>query len=100
MQHIQIKYRKGPEVKFISHRDLMRAFQRAIRRAGLPIDYSQGFNPHMKISWGGQALKVGATSENETATLQMAEWLKPDEVMRRLNATLSSGLAISAANLV
>jgi radical SAM-linked protein len=98
-QRIEIKYKKGEEIKFISHRDLMRAFQRAIRRAELPIDYSQGFNPHMKISWG-QALKVGATSENETATLQMAEWLKPDEVKHRLNLTLPPGLAITEANLV
>jgi radical SAM-linked protein len=99
MQRIEVKYRKGEEIKFIGHRDLMRAFQRAIRRAGLPIAYSQGFNPHMKISWGN-ALKVGATSEGEKAILQIDGWIKPDEVKTRLNQTLPQGLAILDAAVV
>ncbi|MFC1511476.1 TIGR03936 family radical SAM-associated protein [Candidatus Margulisiibacteriota bacterium] len=99
MQKIRIKYTKGEEVKFISHRDLMRVFQRAIRRANLPIAYSQGFNPHMKISWG-QALKVGASSAGEEATLQIDGWVKPREVMEKLNQTLPKGIAILEANLV
>lgn len=99
MQRIKIIYKKGEEVKYISHRDLMRAFQRAIRRADLPISYSQGFNPHMKVSWG-QALKVGAASEAEEAILQLESWLKPEEVKLRLNKELPKGLAISDAFLV
>jgi radical SAM-linked protein len=96
---IKIEYSKGEAVKYLSHRDLMRAFQRAIRRADLPIAFSQGFNPHMKISWG-QALKVGATSAAEPAELELSTWVKPDELMARLNAALPGGLAISAAFLV
>ncbi len=99
MQRIKIIYKKGEEVKFISHRDLMRAFQRAIRRADLPISYSQGFNPHMKISWGN-ALKVGATAAAEEAVLQFESWLKPEEVKLRLNQELPKGLAISDVFLV
>lgn len=99
MQRIRIKYRKGEEVRFLSHRDLMRAVQRAIRRADLPVAYSQGFNPHMKISWGN-ALKVGATSEEEFAELQFDGWSKPDEVKIRLNRQLPKGLAILDAFLV
>lgn len=99
MQKVKIKYRKGEEVKFISHRDLMRAFQRAIRRAGLPVAYSQGFNPHMKIAWGN-ALKVGAISEAEFAEIQIDGWVKPSELMARLNAALPPGLEILDANLV
>jgi len=99
VQRIKIIYKKGEEVKYISHRDLMRAFQRAIRRADLPISYSQGFNPHMKVSWG-QALKVGAASEAEEAILQLESWLKPEEVKLRLNKELPKGLAISDAFLV
>ena len=99
MQRIRIKYRKGEEVKFISHRDLMRAFMRAIRRAGLPIAYSQGFNPHMKISWGN-ALKVGAASEAEFAELQFEQWVKPQELKERLNRQLPKGLEILEADLV
>lgn len=96
---VQIKYRKAPEVKYLSHRDLIRAFGRAIRRAELPIAYSQGFNPRMKISWG-QALKVGASSEGETAELQLASPMPPDEVMTRLNRQLPKGLAVIGANLL
>jgi radical SAM-linked protein len=99
VQKIKVIYSKGEAVQYISHRDLMRAFQRAIRRADLPIAYSQGFNPHMKISWG-QALKVGATSDREEAILEFAQWVKPDEVKARLNAALPGGLAISDAFLV
>ncbi|MGB9612993.1 MAG: TIGR03936 family radical SAM-associated protein [Candidatus Margulisiibacteriota bacterium] len=99
MYKVRVKYRKGEEVKFISHRDLMRAFQRAIRRAKLPIAYSQGFNPHMKISWG-RALKVGQTSEAEFAELQFEKWIKPNEVLEKLNAELPKGLEILEAYLV
>ena len=99
MKRIRIKYRKGEEVKFISHRDLMRAMQRAIRRAELPVIYSQGFNPHMKISWGN-ALKVGQTSDNEFAEIQVEGYVKPREVMERLNQKLPKGLEILEAFLV
>jgi radical SAM-linked protein len=99
MQRIKVKYRKGKEVKYLSHKDLMRAFQRAIRRADLPISYSQGFNPHMKISWGN-ALKVGATSEEEFAELQFEGWVKPQELKERLNRELPKGLEILDAFIV
>lgn len=99
MQRIRVKYRKGEEVKYLSHKDLMRAFQRAIRRAALPIAYSQGFNPHMRISWGN-ALKVGATSEEEFAELQFERWLKPHELKERLNNQLPKGLEILDAFLI
>jgi radical SAM-linked protein len=99
MQQIKVKYTKGEEIKFIGHRDLMRAFQRSVRRAGLPIAYSQGFNPHMKISWGN-ALKVGATSEGEFAELQIDGWIRPQELLEKLNRELPKGLEILEANLV
>jgi len=99
MFQVKVKYKKGEEVKFISHRDLMRAFQRAVRRADLPMAYSQGFNPHMKISWG-DALKVGATSEEEYATLHFEGWIKPKEVMEKLNKELPAGIEILEAFVI
>ena len=99
MQKIKVKYRKGEEIKFISHRDLMRAFQRALRRTGLPVAYSQGFNPHMKISWGN-ALKVGAVSDGEAAEIQFEGWIKPNELKEALNRQLPGGLEILDAFLV
>ena len=99
MNQVQLKYSKGEAIKYISHRDLMRVFQRAIRRADIPIAYSQGFNPHMKISWG-QALKLGKTSESEPATIQLAAPMTPREIMARLNQELPQGLEILEAFLV
>ena len=99
MPRIKIKYTKGNDVKYISHRDLMRLFQRAIRRAELPIAYSQGFNPHMKISWGN-ALKVGHCSDHEEAVLGIEGWIKPPELMERLNRVLPKGVEILDAYLV
>jgi radical SAM-linked protein len=99
MQQIEVKYTKGEAVRFLSHRDLMRAFQRAVRRADLPMAYSQGFNPHMKISWG-QALKVGATSAGETAKLHIDGWIKPRELQERLNRELPPGIEIIEAFVI
>lgn len=99
MPKIKIKYTKGEEVKFISHRDLMRVFQRAIRRAEIPIAYSQGFNPHMKISWG-QALKVGKASENEFAELHLERFVRPREIMEKLNPKLPKGIEILEASVI
>lgn len=99
MQKIKVKYKKGEAIKFISHRDLMRAFQRALRRTGLPVAYSQGFNPHMKISWGN-ALKVGAVSDSEFAEIQFEGWVKPNELKEALNSHLPGGLEIIEAFLI
>ena len=46
-----MRFLKGPEVRYISHLDMQRLFQRALRRAGLPVGYSQGFHPHMLLSF-------------------------------------------------
>jgi len=99
VQRIRIKYTKGKEIKFISHRDLMRVLHRAVRRAEIPVAYSQGFNPHMKISWG-QALKVGQASDGEYAELQIEGWIKPQELMAKLNKQLPKGIEILEAYLV
>jgi radical SAM-linked protein len=99
MKKIKIKYTKGEEVKYISHRDLMRVFQRALRRSEIPMVYSQGFNPHMRISWG-QALKVGQSSDNEYAVIQVEGHVKHREVMDKLNQTLPPGIEILDAFLV
>jgi radical SAM-linked protein len=59
-----IKYTKEERVKYISHLDFLRLVQRAIRRADIPVAYSQGFNPHPRLSFAS-ALAVGVTSEGE-----------------------------------
>jgi radical SAM-linked protein len=81
-----IKFAKEGELRFISHLDLQRCWQRCIRRAGLPVAYSAGFNPHMRLSFAS-ALPVGATSVAEyaeiwfTRPLAAGEWQRLQEAM-------------------
>ncbi len=95
---VKIVYSKGEEVKYISHLDLIRALERAIRRAGLPIAYSQGFNPRMKISYKTRALKVGETSDACEAELTFEKPMRPDEIKEKINRALPKGLSVSAVD--
>ena len=90
---VRATYTKGSEVRFISHLDLIRVFERAIRRADLPIAYSQGFNPRMKIKYG-RALKVGETSQSEPLELGFEANIPEEEVLDRLNRVLPDGVKI------
>ena len=89
----RVAYHKGGEIRFISHLDLVRTLERAIRRAGLKMAFSQGFNPHPRLSFG-PALAVGTISEREFFDLELTEALPPTEVHTRLTAQLPSGLDI------
>jgi radical SAM-linked protein len=61
MQRLRIRFSRGEEIKYISHLDLMRLWQRALNRAGLEIAYSEGFNPHPRMSLAAP-LALGVTS--------------------------------------
>lgn len=91
-----LRFKKGVEVKYISHLDMQRLFQRAIRRAKLPCAYSQGFNPHMLISFAC-ALPLGVCSEAEYAEIQLEKFVPPTECSARLNSVLPEGVKISGA---
>lgn len=93
---LHLRLAKGPEARFVSHLDLSRALERAVRRAGLPLAYSEGFNPHPKIALCS-ALAVGATSEGELAEMELREPVPPEAVRERLNAQLPAGIAALAA---
>lgn len=96
MYNIRVRFIRGEEIKFISHLDLMRAFERAIRRSGLPIAYSQGFNPHQQMVFG-LPLSVGVTSEAEYGDFELTEQIEPHAFLERLNAQLPKGLLITKA---
>jgi radical SAM-linked protein len=87
-----IKFAKEGELRFISHLDLMRSWQRSIRRAGLPVAFSAGFNPHMRLSFAS-ALPVGATSEAEYAEVWFTRALTDGE-WQRLQEAMPEGLAM------
>jgi len=97
LANIRTKFRRSDEVKFISHLDLMKVFERAIRRARLPIAYSQGFNPHPGMVFG-LPLSVGVTSAAEYGDFEITDnELSIDEFVERLNAQLPQGLEILSA---
>lgn len=96
MNSIRVRFTRGDNVKFISHLDLMKLFERTLRRTGLPIAYSQGFNPHPQMVFG-LPLSVGVTSEAEYADFELAEDTEPSEFIGRMNRELPEGIEIKAA---
>ena len=76
MQRLRIRFSRGEEIKFISHLDLMRCWERAIRRAQVPLAYSEGFTPHPRISLAAP-LALGVTSEAELMDINLTRWISP-----------------------
>jgi len=76
MQRLRIRFRRGQEVKFISHLNIMRLWQRALSRAGISLAYSEGFNPHPRISLAAP-LAVGVTSEAELMDIILTKPASP-----------------------
>lgn len=93
MNDIRVKFIRGEEVKYISHLDLMKSFERTLRRSGVPISYSQGFNPHPNMVFG-LPLSVGVTSEAEYVDFELVEKPDPFELSERINKELPAGLKI------
>ncbi|MFC0532654.1 TIGR03936 family radical SAM-associated protein [Phytohabitans kaempferiae] len=93
MQRIRIRYAKRGPLRFTSHRDFARAFERAVRRAGVPIAFSQGFTPHPKISYASAA-PTGVASEAEYLEIGLQASADPAAVRASLDAALSPGLDV------
>jgi radical SAM-linked protein len=93
VQRIRIRYAKRGPLRFTSHRDFARAFERALRRAGVPIAFSQGFTPHPKISYASAA-PTGVASEAEYLEIGLQAAVDPHDLRRSLDGALSSGLDV------
>lgn len=93
MQRLRVRYAKRGRMRFTSHRDFSRAFERALVRAGVPMAYSSGFNPHPRISYAGAA-PTGAASEAEYLEIGLAEKVDPAVLKDDLDASLPDGLDI------
>ncbi|AAK79226.1 radical SAM-linked protein [Clostridium acetobutylicum] len=86
-----IKYSKGSNIKFVSHLDIMRAIQRTVKRAGIPAEYSKGFNPHMSMSIA-QPLSVGIYSDGEYFDLNLKEEVSEDKIKETFNKAATNDL--------
>jgi radical SAM-linked protein len=93
VQRLRIRYAKRGPLRFTSHRDFARAFERAIRRSGVPIAFSAGFSPHPKVSYAG-ATPTGVASEAEYLEIGLASERDPADVLVALDAALPPGIDI------
>lgn len=89
----RIKFRKNGVMKFIGHLDIMRYFQKAIRRAEIPIAFTSGYSPHMIMSFANP-LGVGLTSDGEYFDIELTEPIASREAVKRLNEQMVDGMEI------
>jgi radical SAM-linked protein len=95
LNRYRITFTRDKTIRFVGHLDLAKTWERVLRRADLPLAYSQGFHPLPKITFAS-ALPVGCTSEAEVMDVVLAEQLDPLEVMRRLSLALPSGMTVTS----
>ena len=93
---VRLKFIKVGNLQYISHLDLQRTFNRVIKRSGIPVWYTQGFNPHMKLVFSSP-LSIGSESVCEYLDLSMQGDISCDEIMERLNRELTDELRIVGA---
>ncbi len=93
VQWLRVRYAKRGRARFTSHRDFGRAFERALRRAGVPMAYSSGFSPHPRISYPN-ASPTGAASQAEYLEIGLAAECDPAKVRAALDAALPPGLDV------
>ncbi|MBA0049846.1 DUF2344 domain-containing protein [Streptomyces sp. AJS327] len=91
MQRVRLRYTKRGRLRFTSHRDFQRAFERALRRAGVPMAYSAGFTPHPKVSYANAA-PTGTGSEAEYLELALSEHREPARLLAQLDESMPDGL--------
>jgi radical SAM-linked protein len=93
---LRLRFAKRARLRFASHRDVARCFERALRRSAVPMAHSQGFTPHPKISWQGAA-PTGSASEAEYVELALTAETDPATLRVRLNAALPRELEVLEA---
>jgi len=96
VQRVRLRYTKRGRLRFTSHRDIARAFERALRRARVPMAYSAGFSPHPKISWVG-ATPTGVASEAEYVEIGLADRVDLEQLRIGLDESLPLGIDVVEA---
>ncbi|HBV98746.1 MAG TPA: hypothetical protein DEF36_17150 [Desulfotomaculum sp.] len=95
----RIRYSKEGAAKFISHLDMLRTFERVVRRAGIPVSFSQGFNPHPRFSFGFP-LSVGVSGLEEYVDIDLDTAVSPEEVAQALDRAMPPGMKVTGARPV
>ncbi len=96
---VRVKYSKQGLMKFIGHLDMMRYFQKACRRAGIEVAYTEGLSPHMSMSFA-LPLGVGMTSDSEYVDVDLVHPLPGDEIVERLNRSVPEGVWFTEARQI
>jgi len=97
-QRFRVRFRKTGRLRFIGHADLMRAFERALRRSGLPLGMTEGFNPHPRMSFPA-ALGLGWEGEREVMEFELADWVSAGQVLAQLSKEMPEGLGLATVEL-
>jgi radical SAM-linked protein len=93
VRRVRVRFAKRGRLRFLSHRDVARSFERAVRRAGVPVAHSHGFSPHPRLSWVGAA-PTGAASEAEFVEIGLTTPMEPADLAKALDAALPAGLDV------
>ncbi len=96
MLRFRVRFCRGEELKFISHLDIIRLWVRALRRAQIPLEYSEGFSPHLRISLA-VPLSVGVTANNELMDIFITKAVSPYWFVNTVNQQLPDGLKVLEA---
>jgi radical SAM-linked protein len=98
-QRLRLWFAVEGDKRFLSHHDMMRLWERALRRAGLPLRLSQGYNPRPRMSLT-EPRSVGIASEAEILEFELADWVNPDAVLERLRGQMPRGIRVESLDLV
>ena len=93
VQRLRVTFARGEEVKYITHLDLMRFWERALRRAGIPVAYSEGFSPSPRLALAAP-LPVGVTSSGELMDVYLAERVAPQHFIKAVSEQMSPGITV------
>lgn len=99
MYRIRARYEKKGRVKYLGHLEMIKVFERAFRRSGIPLKYTEGFNPHPKMSFALPS-SVGFESTGEYLDVEVMESVEIKEFVDTMNGTLPEGLRIIACGYV
>ena len=96
---MMVMFTKPYPLRHIGHLDLMRTMQRALRRSGLPVRYSQGFNPHIKLSFASP-LSVGIAGDREIMDVPLDHEVEEEEFVRKLNGAMPGGMQVAGVRRI